>query len=141
MNARRVDHNLGKPTIPEIGGAWRQPRDCHLRRGSLFAQVNLIPIDAEVGDDSNLSRSGKELAGEIHHDALRLARRDSHVFDNGLPSSSGIFDLEIGKDQTVFALLSGSEESAAVGPIDPSAQHENRPVVWHNVAEFKIESV
>ena len=60
-------------------------------RGVAFRQEDLVPVDAEVGDDANFARGGEELAGQIDRDGLGLAGRDAHVFDrrsSSLPAAS-----------------------------------------------------
>jgi len=47
----------------EIGGVQGQPGHAHIGRRVVIHQVDFVPVNAQVGDNADLARGGKKLAG------------------------------------------------------------------------------
>src|SRR5213080_4206316 len=81
---------------------------------------DLVPEDAEVGDDTKFA-----CCGNLDRNGLGFSVGHAHVFNDRLPLAAGVFDLQVRRDETAFALLRASQERAAVRPIHPSIQHQD----------------
>src|SRR6185295_6383070 len=103
------------------------------RRGGPLDEEDLVPVDAEVGDDAHLAGGGEELARQVDGDGLGLAGGDAHVLDDGAPLPGGVLDLELGHEEAAPGPLGGAEEGAAVGPVDPAGEDEDGAAVGSDV--------
>ena len=133
-SASRIRGNADRPDAASTGVM----RDCGAR--VLFAQKNLVPIHAEIGDDAHLARADSHLPAQIHRDGLRLAGGNAHVLDHGLPVARRVLHLQIGEDQAALRFLRGARRK--VLPSAQSTQPFRISTAWfvaRRAAEIEIE--
>ena len=101
--ALRVNARLRESAKMQIGRVRRYENGLHSGVRSALTQEDLIPIYAQIGDDSNLAARGKKL--DWDHDRLWLSGRHAHIGIHGFPGAGGVLHLEIRHDQASLRLL------------------------------------
>ncbi len=124
---------IGRVPRPSASGARPAAR-------RFFAQENLVPVHAEVGDDAHLARGRQEFAGQVTAMVLGLPAGMPMSSITVCQSPARILHLQIRQDQVLLRSCD-AEGRCCHRPNRPSRSGSARRVHPRRAAEVEIEMV